>query len=1070
MEPRFGHDFSGVRVHTDSRAAESARAVGAHAYTVGEGIVFDQGQYNPHTYSGQRLLAHELAHTIQQQGIQRSAARDLQLDGSTQYARLEREADLAADTALRSASPAVPASSQLLTHASAPIISRQTATTLPATTTPVTPPATATTATTASTTTTTPATTAAPTSAPANQPEGEGRGWHPLAAPVAVGQGQQATARAQLGIGTVAFKIDKFMLPPGKGPVLDMYQDKAKAGALEATIDFSGDNPRAGLWQQREVSAGLRENWMLKVGWTAANAADKWHQAGGPAPTAGGFPKKNPRVTANTCDMDHVVELQLGGSNVPSNIQVLDSKENQDSGRGIWDQVSGIAKALRDTLPANQRPSEVVLHFDMADGAPPTKFPCAAPGTAASCLQVEHCAASGAQAAAATGGTGATATETQTLEAGAATAAVQVKPAPSSTDLLGSGPLNLAASELIPGALLQAINRPAAAPGAQDIVMACIESDTCFKRGSQRKTRTPISLKGETGLQFLLVDKDGKRRLRLSGDKKNVKFAYPYLSEGKMDISLNEAGEVVGVGTLKPSLPLLSKSVMKVKLAPGEFSGSLTPKASEFKIFPGVRIVKPEIGIELSPAFRPYGTLGFEVGPKGKPILDGSVTAEADTSGFFAHGQINAYLPGVDQAQGKVEYRNGRWKGEININSTQIKLPMIQSASLRVDFTDEGATPSGSIVLGLPGGQTVELGVKKEGALWVYTGSGEFKVPHLKPVKMHVRYDGKHITASGQTGFSLAGLDGDIKVDYNDGRFSGVGKLHVKKKKAVGDIEVKMSPAYKFSGQGKVTYTFSENLIGTAGIILNEDGSVRLMGAIEIPKPIPLFKAFQDKKTLWEPPPIKIPIPGASIGGIGLNVVISGSLGYHYKIGPGQLENVKIEAAFSPLEDDPDIDITAGAKLSIPAEAGLSARIKAGLSIDAFVASVSGNIIVTGSATLRGGASAEAKVHYTKQRFSFDAAAAIEAGLILGLSLDASVEAKAGFGWLSVSTEKVWNLASYQYDTGLKAGMKAKFHYASDEPFKAPSLNDIEWITPNLDGGKLINSAFDNASNKETEK
>jgi Domain of unknown function (DUF4157) len=60
------HDFSRVRVHTGARAAESARAVNALAYTVGSDIVFAGGRYAPSTTSGQRLLAHELAHVIQQ--------------------------------------------------------------------------------------------------------------------------------------------------------------------------------------------------------------------------------------------------------------------------------------------------------------------------------------------------------------------------------------------------------------------------------------------------------------------------------------------------------------------------------------------------------------------------------------------------------------------------------------------------------------------------------------------------------------------------------------------------------------------------------------------------------------------------------------------------------------------------------------------------------------------------------------------------------------------------------------------------------------------------------------------
>ncbi len=68
FEPRLGHDFSRVRVHADSRAAESARQLNARAYTVGRNLVFGAGQYAPATLTGQRLLAHELAHTVQQQG------------------------------------------------------------------------------------------------------------------------------------------------------------------------------------------------------------------------------------------------------------------------------------------------------------------------------------------------------------------------------------------------------------------------------------------------------------------------------------------------------------------------------------------------------------------------------------------------------------------------------------------------------------------------------------------------------------------------------------------------------------------------------------------------------------------------------------------------------------------------------------------------------------------------------------------------------------------------------------------------------------------------------------------
>jgi hypothetical protein len=68
MEPRFGHDFSNVRVHAGEKAAQSARAVNARAYTVGRDVVFGDRQYAPSTSAGAQLLAHELAHSVQQSG------------------------------------------------------------------------------------------------------------------------------------------------------------------------------------------------------------------------------------------------------------------------------------------------------------------------------------------------------------------------------------------------------------------------------------------------------------------------------------------------------------------------------------------------------------------------------------------------------------------------------------------------------------------------------------------------------------------------------------------------------------------------------------------------------------------------------------------------------------------------------------------------------------------------------------------------------------------------------------------------------------------------------------------
>ena len=96
FEPRFGQDFSHVRVHQDARAAESARSVHALAYAVGNNLVFGAGQYAPRTSSGKMLLAHELTHVAQQRD-QQTPALQRQLEVGPADDHFEREANRMAD-------------------------------------------------------------------------------------------------------------------------------------------------------------------------------------------------------------------------------------------------------------------------------------------------------------------------------------------------------------------------------------------------------------------------------------------------------------------------------------------------------------------------------------------------------------------------------------------------------------------------------------------------------------------------------------------------------------------------------------------------------------------------------------------------------------------------------------------------------------------------------------------------------------------------------------------------------------------------------------------------------------
>jgi Domain of unknown function (DUF4157) len=107
MEARLGHDFGSVRVHTGGRAEESAKAVNAHAYTVGSNIVFQRDRYDPSSEAGRITLAHELTHVIQQRnGPVEGTSAPGGIRVSDPSDRFEREAAATAERAMTVVSPA----------------------------------------------------------------------------------------------------------------------------------------------------------------------------------------------------------------------------------------------------------------------------------------------------------------------------------------------------------------------------------------------------------------------------------------------------------------------------------------------------------------------------------------------------------------------------------------------------------------------------------------------------------------------------------------------------------------------------------------------------------------------------------------------------------------------------------------------------------------------------------------------------------------------------------------------------------------------------------------------------
>ncbi|HXT63364.1 MAG TPA: DUF4157 domain-containing protein [Pyrinomonadaceae bacterium] len=1035
MESRFGHDFGSVRIHNDSAAAESARAVNAKAYTVGNDIVFDHGNYNPGTQTGDHLLAHELAHTVQQGGVHRYA-NDLRMGGAMEQ-HLEREADSAAHAALAPARGATFAPAPVASRATGPIISRTEAQPPPAT------PA-------------------------GGEPAVEEpvRDWEEV--PVADPLSKIATHQSKLRPGVISASIrgykvkEPFPLPAGKGPVKTLWETRAGAQALESIIDTAG-NPRSVLKQQRPDTTELRRIWLARVGWTKDDAAKNWKAAGGDDLTS-----FEPKAGKNTCEMDHVIELQIGGNNSTENILPLDRDENGASGREIFKYLKDKAESIRSLTNVPQ----IILHFDHVNQAS---------ATCNICCQIAQKADTMAKAAAeAKAGAGVQEAEPYEIKAGVSTTlqlplgtGAKRKTNPKVALAASDNTKNKAASTLIPGMVLETLNLKAQ---GSDTVDAFIDT-------TNQKTRLPITIdkvKGKERSVSLIVSDTRELKLEEKAKHPKIAFTYPYLSKGTItSLQYDPAVGLSGAGTITPSIPILSKLNLGIEFSPNDLKVTAGIDPAKIKPpFPGLTITKAELALVLAPEFNPSGTLNFDLAPGGKKILDAQLKITRGASGgFLVTGDLHAYIPGVDDAKGQIKYEDGQWSGFAKAETTQIKLPYVTGGTVEAGFNEKGPYGQGTINLEIPGGHKANVSLIYKNQKWYFTGKGAFKIPRIDTdVTLVISYfDGEILKGSGSvSGFNFKGLTGSLTVYYEGKvgapkpRIWGDGKLKFQKPKdkpkATGELTIHLLESGKFSGEGNITYEIKPGLVAAAGIKIDEQEKVTVIGSLTFP-PYLLFKKFPDpakRITIFEMPTISIPIPGASIGPIGLQAKIDAGIYADYGVGPGEIRGGYIKTSFNPLEPNVDLDVEVGGQVYIPAFFSVTGSVSGSVALDVKIASVAGGLTVSVTAALNGHVLSNLKARYFKGTFEAQADFELLLALALYLALKAFVKAEAGVWRFKVETTKEWKLAEFKFDTGLKLGLKLKkpVAYSSETGFSAPSLDDIEWILPTFDPQKAVKESF----------
>ena len=972
FEQRLETDLSGVRVHTDASADKAARAIHARAFTFGQHIAFANGQYDPASQTGQRLLAHELAHVRQQQGgvsrrIMREAAGSAPAGG---------DANEIAIKGIR-----IPAFK--FAHYDGMTFRRK-----------------------------------------ANYSRNKG--------------GNKSKQKSHWNKGT---KGARTQFPSEYG---------LQAGAIYAAVP-----------KKTRLST---KNEDLLVG--EAKAIARMIQ----------LPRWNKEGKPNPHDIDHQVELQIGGPGMDKldNLELRDSKANQESGRAIDGQITKKLRQAKDKengdpekIRAN--PSYTFVFSEFVNGG----------GKDSSVWSV---------------------TDINNLEAAAALNIYdpdatkdegKVKAWPKGVDkedffggpdLLVLYPSNVGGEPVkiklnaegkpkragqvpkkwIPGFSIDSFDVDTNSGGQIGSVSMTFDVKH-FPKGYGGLGSIPIRRlsKGLTKAGYVSVIGVRNKVSRLLKQQTPVPQSSP-VTVDEVDI-LPGTGLTIS-GQVHPSVKLLGGPI-DFQVQGRSFQLSKTFTADEVNI-PGpfkVTASSLTVAITTERGFSVSGFVGFAIPRLG----EGSLSGRGKPDGFRLAGTFSFDRALFDgKAELKATYDKsgdvGKFSGAAKLKISEKKIKGIKEATIDATIDDERFTLDGEAQTSIPGIKTFAVAIEfVDTENFSIGGKGDFdELPGIEKGSLTMTLvrspegwglSGKgsatpklpggakgEIQASYDKGVVLA--RGSVDFQYGDGLLSGGVTAAVTNAEGVdetGNPSGAGGETFQVFGEGKIRAALiKDRLDGKLKLRLLPDGSVRVGGGLEV-KPFEVFGKYPKdggeffNKTISTP---RVPIPGLgfSAGSISVGVTIGASvtLKAHAAVGPGKISAITITVEeFDPAEADlSTMKFSGGGTFVVYADAGFGAKATVELIFSAAVAELVGGVGVEGSV----GIPADKPVLSAKTDFTYSQTDGLDISGEMNLSIAPELKLRV-FGEVSarlnvvVDTITVWSKdftmaeANYKLPVGINA-------------------------------------------------
>lgn len=1081
MEPRIGQPLNSVRIHHGAGPARAAKSVGARAFTVGNDVFFGAGQYQPHTPTGQRLLAHELVHTQQQKGL----------------------GNLAQTTAIQR-TPTDPTAEELENPENdtteGPNLSF-TASGSPGTRFELNPNGEGGTL------------YLAALKVPEMLGGFKGATNHPIAAGVprsedlAMTPGQPfiysgKTARVR----TPTQEFQKKSYYEAAEGQLEPALVTALASQVEGWADAPVVNNSSGepirylrLKAMRARRAGrnaeVSSASTIMIGTTEQLADHKrikipnWNREGAPA----------------RFDVDHAQELQLGGLDGWENFWLLDSQANQSAGRNIntnlrSDVEAAITLADRgsfwDGENASRKPD--FNDFKAPDDRWQVQFagfsdlsidnesgPYWTRGEIQSGVHLQHLVAMGEAELAGEGflmdGDRMAQVSVFTSQAGGFRKRFRVNgddvtPIGRRRGFFGGFDLDSVVLNEVEGEapFITAIN------------------GTMFRR-RQGQAINPTPMTGENALK--VVAGDG---LGYSGYLDQTDFLAKLRSIPKPDIAgaspitfeeggINENGDIVATGYVTATKALFPALDFPIHIVGNDIFIEF-PIPTERLNFGPVSVTEAalQLGVGENGVFV-QGNAALSVDQLGS----GTVEARVERDNTIISGTFNFDLDFLDPAEAEIVYNYNQDTLTLTLNAgvSEGTLPGVQSGTATATFSRESVSFNGSLTLGgALSGVIVSMSYSPEEGLSAGADNIQLPVENIPGVSsatasLYARQDPETLEwnfgGTGTAALDIAGATGTIEIGVDGDKVRFGGELNIAKGPASGSLSfvatnapvdeegnpVDGEPTDTITtfGRGTAEITFGRILTGSAGIELTPDARVILSGSIGLPPTFEVFPKQEYDKSLLTLETPEFPIWGVSLGGVGIGIMAfaDGELSMNAFIGPGQLVDTEIGATMD-LDRPEDAEITGSARFEVPAYAGLKLDIGGGLRARAAVAFVEGRVGLDGELGIAAQGAAQVDVAWNRtDGLSIEAEAEATAQPKFRVGVNARVRAGVDLYLTELTkTWGPWNKTLGEFGPDMEVGIKAPVKWDETNGLDF-ALEDIELTYPQINAKDILKSSFE---------